>query len=165
MKTEEIFLAALDKQTLAERQAYLDTVCGDNPDLRAQVEGLLRSHDQAGSFLDAPLFDPPPTIDRPAASSVRQSSALDKIPLDFLAPSHHPDSLGRIGTYRVTGVIGRGGMGIVLRAFDEKLHRIVAIKVMAPQLAASPDARLRFVREAQAAAAVRHDNVVCIHTV
>ncbi len=62
-------------------------------------------------------------------------------------------------------VVGRGGMGIVLRAFDEKLHRVVAIKVLAPALAASGPARQRFVREARAAAAVTHDNVIAIHAV
>ena len=56
-------------------------------------------------------------------------------------------------------------MGIVLRAFDEKLHRVVAIKVLAPQLATSATARKRFVREAQAAAAVSHEHVVTIHAV
>ena len=62
-------------------------------------------------------------------------------------------------------VIGRGGMGIVLRAFDEKLHRVVAIKVMAAQLATNATARKRFIREAQAAAAVSHDHIVTIHAV
>ena len=54
---------------------------------------------------------------------------------------------------------------MVLRAFDEKLHRVVAIKVLAPQLASSGTARKRFAREAQAAAAVVHDHVVTIHAV
>src|SRR5574339_574395 len=56
-------------------------------------------------------------------------------------------------------------MGIVLRAFDERLHRIVAIKVMAAELATSAAARKRFIREAQAAAAVSHDHLVTIHAV
>src|SRR5204863_6268336 len=55
--------------------------------------------------------------------------------------------------------------GLVLKAFDDVLHRVVAVKVMAPALAADPDARKRFVREAQAAAAVTHDHVVTIHAV
>ena len=79
--------------------------------------------------------------------------------------SRKPGSLGRLGHYEIQEVIGRGGMGIVLRAFDEKLHRVVAIKVMAPQLATSATARRRFTREAQAAAAVTHDHIVTIHAV
>src|SRR5262249_3881457 len=63
------------------------------------------------------------------------------------------------------GVIGGGGMGVVLKAFDENLHRVVAVKVMAPQLAASATARQRFTREARAAAAVTHDHVVTLHAV
>ena len=62
-------------------------------------------------------------------------------------------------------VVGRGGMGIVLRAFDEKLHRVVAIKVLARELAGSAAARKRFMREARAAAAVGHEHVVAIHAV
>jgi WD40 repeat protein/serine/threonine protein kinase len=72
---------------------------------------------------------------------------------------------GRFGPYEVSGVIGRGGMGIVLKAFDPTLNRHVAIKVLAPQLASSAAARRRFDREARAAAAVNHDNVVMIHQV
>src|SRR5262249_53780279 len=85
--------------------------------------------------------------------------------LAFLVPSEKPDSLGRLGHYEVQEVIGRGGMGVVLRAFDEKLHRVVAIKVMAAQLATNATARKRFVREAQAQAAVSHDHIVTIHAV
>src|SRR6185295_2335114 len=85
--------------------------------------------------------------------------------LEFLSPSEKPDSLGRLGHYEILEVVGKGGMGIVLRAFDEKLHRVVAIKVMAAQLATNATARKRFTREAQAHAAVSHDHIVTIHAV
>ncbi len=62
-------------------------------------------------------------------------------------------------------MIGRGGMGVVLKAFDRSLHRIVAIKVLAPPVAAGGTARQRFIREARAAAAVSHDHVVAIYAV
>jgi serine/threonine-protein kinase len=84
--------------------------------------------------------------------------------LDFLQPTPRPDSLGRLGHYEVLEVVGKGGMGMVLRAFDEKLHRVVAIKVMAAELAASATARQRFIREARAAA-VTHEHIVTIHAV
>src|SRR5205085_4329957 len=58
-----------------------------------------------------------------------------------------------------------GGMGIVFKAFDQILHRVVAIKALAPGRALRPAARERFVREARAAAAVRHENVIDIHAV
>jgi serine/threonine protein kinase len=69
------------------------------------------------------------------------------------------------GHFRLIEEIGHGGMGIVLKAHDKKLKRDVAIKVLAPYLAADAEAVQRFVREAQSAAAVRHDNVVTIHAV
>ena len=65
MKAEDIFFAALDKNTPAGRKTYLDEACGDDAGLRAQVEGLLHSHQEAGSFLDIPLFESLPTVDQP----------------------------------------------------------------------------------------------------
>src|SRR5262249_48462580 len=67
--------------------------------------------------------------------------------------------------FEILDMIGRGGMGVVLRARDTRVERIVAIKVMAPELAASGTARQRFLREARTAAAVHHANVVAIHNV
>jgi serine/threonine protein kinase/HEAT repeat protein len=85
--------------------------------------------------------------------------------LPFLRPSSEPGHVGRLGPYEVQGVIGRGGMGVVLKAFDPALRRLVAIKVLAPQWATHDQARQRFQREARAAALIRHDNVVAIHDV
>ena len=85
--------------------------------------------------------------------------------LDFLEPSTDPTKLGRLGTYEIESVIGRGGMGIVLKAFDSALNRHVAIKVLAAELATSGAARRRFARESQAAAAIAHEHVVAIHAV
>ncbi len=85
--------------------------------------------------------------------------------LDSIGPTDDPESLGRIGGYEVIGVVGAGGMGVVLKAQDRSLDRIVAIKVMAPHLASSGSARKRFAREAKAAAAVLHPNVIAIHSV
>ncbi len=85
--------------------------------------------------------------------------------LDFLQPSDDPKSLGRLGQHEVLEVIGWGGMGVVLKAYDASLHRVVAVKVLASHLAHHAVARKRFIREAQAAAAVCHDNVVTIHAI
>ncbi len=85
--------------------------------------------------------------------------------ISLLAPSENPQMLGRFGGYEIAGVIGQGGMSVVLKGFDESLNRFVAIKVLAPQLAVRGSARNRFAREAKAAAAVVHDNVVAIHGV
>jgi tRNA A-37 threonylcarbamoyl transferase component Bud32 len=67
--------------------------------------------------------------------------------------------------YTIEGEIGRGGMGVVYRARDEKLKRPVAIKVLPPELAYRADIRARFMREAETAARVSHPNVVPIHSV
>jgi serine/threonine-protein kinase len=83
----------------------------------------------------------------------------------FLNPTDDPRMLGRVGNYEVAGIIGSGGNGVVLKGFDAGLSRNVAIKLLSPRLADSAAARRRFSREAQAAAAVMHDNVMAIHAV
>ena len=83
----------------------------------------------------------------------------------WLDPTDDPDMLGRFAGYEVVGVIGHGGMGIVMKGFERTLNRYVAIKVLAPRLASNGAARKRFEREARAAAAVIHDNVIAIHRV
>lgn len=83
----------------------------------------------------------------------------------IMAPTDDPRMLGRIGKYEAIGVIGRGGTGIVLKAFDPSLGRFVALKVLAPELSITGAARERFAREARAAAAVTHENVIPIHAV
>jgi serine/threonine-protein kinase len=85
--------------------------------------------------------------------------------LRLLGPTDDPNMLGRIGTYEIVGVIGRGGMGVVFKAFDPTLNRFVAIKMLLPHLAESGAARKRFAREGQAAAAVVDDHVLPIYSV
>jgi serine/threonine-protein kinase len=101
----------------------------------------------------------------PGTSPAAGPPAEGDVPLDFLAPSGTAGALGRLGPYEVTGVLGRGGFGVVLKAQDPALNRTVAIKVLAPPFAASAAARARFAREARAAAAVVHENVIAIHAV
>ncbi len=71
----------------------------------------------------------------------------------------------RLGHYEILEIIGRGGMGQVLRARDTKLNRDVAIKLPSEQVLSATQTRENFVREAQIAAAVRHENIVTIHSV
>jgi serine/threonine protein kinase len=85
-----------------------------------------------------------------------------------VSPPRPPASvswLGPLEDYEVTEVLGQGAMGQVLKAFDRALKRWVALKVLGPHVANDPVARLRFAREAQGAAAVRHENVITIHGV
>ncbi|MCA9184278.1 MAG: protein kinase [Pirellulaceae bacterium] len=95
----------------------------------------------------------------------RQTSVQIESVLGALAPTDDPHMLGRLGSYEISGVIGAGGMGVVLKGVDVALDRTVAVKVLAPHLASSGAARKRFAREAKAAAAVIHPNVIAIHGV
>src|SRR5262245_30879515 len=99
MKAEDIFLAAVEKKTPAERAAYLEEACGTDAALRAQVEGLLKNHDTAGSFLEPPLFKD--------ASTVDHVSVAEKI-----------GSL--IGPYKLLQCLGEGGFGVVYLAEQQE---------------------------------------------
>ena len=90
----------------------------------------------------------------------RPSGSREDRSLGVAARSDLP---ARIGRYRVTGLLGRGGMGVVYRADDPDLGRAVALKVLGPRFAADPDARVRFVREGRAAAGVKGDHVVAVY--
>jgi uncharacterized protein (TIGR03067 family) len=114
-----------------------------------------------------------PAVERIIAAAAGQPTAAEpntapKSPAaigDFLRPSERAGSLGRLDHYEIEEVVGQGGFGVVFRAFDTKLHRIVAIKALSPELAASATARKRFIREAQAAAVIKNDHVIAIHGV
>src|SRR5262249_39032557 len=84
---------------------------------------------------------------------------------DLLGPPQADDELGRLGKYRILKVLGHGGMGVVYQAEDPELKRMVAIKAMLPGQAASANAGQRFLREAQAMAAIKHDHIVTIYQV
>ncbi|MEI8382310.1 MAG: SUMF1/EgtB/PvdO family nonheme iron enzyme [Planctomycetota bacterium] len=154
---KSLFLQAIELPSQEERSAFLDLACAGQPELRGRVENLLQSADTPDSLLDQPAIE----ID---ATQIVVPDPM-AVSLDFLQPPQRPESFGAIGGYDVLEVVGRGGMGIVLRAIDAKLNRVVAIKVLVPELAGNPQARRRFLREAQAAAAVCHDHVVTIHGV
>jgi serine/threonine protein kinase len=160
---EEIFLASVQKDP-AGRQAFLEETCADSQ-LRTRVEALLKAHDSAGSFLEGPAVQSAPLAGAqdPPAHGSDPTAARES--LDFLDRCDTPGRLGLLAHYEILDILGCGGMGIVLRGLDVKLNRVVAIKVLAPQLAANATARRRFLREAQAAAAVSHEHVVAIYAV
>lgn len=123
-----------------------------------ELLGDTRWHQQTGS--EAFVRDP----NELQATRIAETRHLRTV-LDSLAPTDDPQMLGRVDGYEIGGVIGCGGMGAVLKGYDRSLNRVVAIKMMAPHLASSGAARSRFSREAQAAAAITHDNVVDIYGV
>ncbi|MFO0868565.1 MAG: protein kinase [Pirellulales bacterium] len=107
--------------------------------------------------------DPPPVPGE--AEGATGGEVSPDLPPGFLTPPRAPGQLGCLDVYEVYEEVGRGAMGVVLRAFDPQLHRVVAIKVLSPHLASYPLARQRFVREGHATAAVCHEHVVAIHAI
>jgi serine/threonine protein kinase len=138
MKAEEIFLAAVEKSSPSDRAVYLDQVCGDDADLRDWVEGLLRAHEQGGSFLEGALFEPRPTF-------------------VHVSLIEGPGTV--IGPYRLMEQIGEGGMGVVYVAVQTvPVRRKVALKIIKPGMD-TKQVIARFEAERQALAMMDHPNI------
>lgn len=166
-RMQDVFLAASQIQSPADRATFLNDACDGDTELQSRIEALLRAHDQPDSMLDQPVIA---ALDLGEAGICEIDLDVERSPdaaasLQFLDPPTRPDSLGRISHYEMLQVLGRGGFGIVFRAFDDVLHRVVAVKVLLPTLALSAPARMRFLREARSSAQVRHENVVQVYEV
>lgn len=141
-----------------EREAAADEIW-------LQTRSLLSADDLDGALsLTSDSSDP---VELPYAETQApcDASMLAREIKGWMDPTDDPHSMGRFAGYEIVGVIGHGGMGIVLKGFETALNRFVAIKAMAPRLASSKAARTRFAREAQAAAAVIHENIIAIYRV
>jgi tetratricopeptide (TPR) repeat protein len=150
--------------------------------LRAHVAACPRCQALLDTMTDAPDLSrwassartPPPGTDPADEPELREvvgrllteepTLADAPSPMPFLGPPRREGDLGTLDGYSVRAELGRGGMGIVLLAVDEALRRPVALKVLRPELA-DERSRARFVREARAAAGVRHDHVVGVYAV
>ncbi|MFO1094170.1 MAG: serine/threonine-protein kinase [Planctomycetaceae bacterium] len=99
------------------------------------------------------------------ATDIRSDINLEELARPLLGPSSSAGDLGSFESYRVLGVLGAGGMGVVFEAEDLRLGRRVAVKAMQPSLLGRAEHKLRFLREARAAASIDHDNIVPIHHV
>lgn len=163
MDEESIFLRAVEIENPDAQVSFLDEACGDDRLLRASVDSLLAHHKAAGHFLEAPPAELQHTF-APCDADTVECGSIDGL-LQLLAPCDKPGCIGQLGPYEVIEVIGRGGMGVVLRARDTKLNRDVAIKALLAAGSPGPRAVKRFLREAQASAAVKHDHVVTIHAI
>ncbi|HMF59758.1 MAG TPA: protein kinase, partial [Vicinamibacterales bacterium] len=130
-----------------DRRRYLAEACRGAPDVREEVDSLLRAHDAAGAFLEP----------AGASSSDEESAAPDR------GPALEPGT--RLGCFEVISTLGAGGMGEVYRARDTRLDRRVAIKVLLPHLAADPVYRERFEREARAISRLSHPHICVLHDV
>jgi dipeptidyl aminopeptidase/acylaminoacyl peptidase len=150
-----------------------DTASGGSELLRAAVHVRERPPAQSAYWQALKRVEGatpvPGWAESPAATRLEtpppEPGTSGEIALDFLEPSDNPEFLGKLDHFSVVRVIGKGGMGTVLEALDRCLQRRVAIKVLNPEFAANDTAKERFWREAKAAAAVTHENVVAIHQV
>lgn len=151
--TEAEFLTHLERCETCRRE--LEALAA-NPKWWKEAKKLLAPSPAGSPATAGPQGDP---TDLPDSETAQGSWRA------FLQPTDAPGSIGRLDRYDVVGLLGRGGMGVVLKAMDAELDRYVAIKVLSPELASDPDARRRFTREARAAAAVVHPHVMPIHAV
>jgi serine/threonine protein kinase len=99
----------------------------------------------------------------PLSGAEWSTSSIGAEHLTFLRPPLQSDELGRLGDFRVLQLVGQGGMGIVFRAEDTRLRRVVALKVMQPRFAREAKIQQRFLREARAMAALKSDHVVTVY--
>jgi hypothetical protein len=115
---------------------------------------------------DPALFDTIAYLEStPLSGASGPTSRIGAEPYFFLKPPLQGDELGRLADFRVLQLLGQGGMGIVFRAEDTRLGRVVALKVVQPRFAFDTRARLRFMREARAMAALKSDHVVTVYEV
>jgi eukaryotic-like serine/threonine-protein kinase len=139
----DVFNAAVE-QPPDERAAFLERSCDGDEALRRKIELLLKYHDRSDDFMKSPAFEAAPEL------------LVDD-----------PETLiGRLlGCYRVEAVAGVGGMGVVYLAYDQRLGRKVALKLL-PQSLVTKEAKLRRLnREARTASALNHPNIVTVHEI
>ncbi|MCM3869606.1 MAG: serine/threonine protein kinase [Pyrinomonadaceae bacterium] len=137
---DRIFKSAVER-TPAERSAFLNEVC-DNDEIRFEVESLISAHERTGEFLDSPACQP-----------------------EHLRPAHDPLVLPgqMIHHYQILGTLGAGSMGQVYLAFDLRLGRRLALKLLPSSFTHDAERVGRFEREAQIALTLNHPNVITIY--
>ena len=142
---KSLFSAALDVSP-EQRNTFLREACASNEGLLADAQSLLRAHDHADGYFES------------LAQKIFQEES-DNVP-DLLI-----EQGGVIAQYQVLEKLGSGGMGVVYKAFDTRLERLVALKFLPPSLAQDAAAKTQLTNEAKAASALNHPNIATIHEI
>ena len=157
-RLQELFLAAVDIGDPHERVTYLRGQCGDDSVLLREVESLVAADRADDSFLDRPTW--PKTIPPVLAAHLDTPPGCPEV-----ARTDSGTHLPVIPGYEVLDVLGRGGMGVVYKARQTALKRLVALKMVLGGAHAGPDQLARFRTEAEAVARLQHPNIVQIHEI
>lgn len=167
-RVEDLYHSALSREPPA-RRAFLAEECGSDEELLREVDGLLAHDDSNAGFLESPALE---RVAKALAARPKFDFVMDTptglgfgdTPGGGLTPE--PLAPGQVvRNFRIVRKIGAGGMGHVYLAEDKKLGRSVALKVLSAAAAPDPQARNRFLREARAASALNHPNIVTVHAV
>lgn len=141
-QVDDLFQTCLELEG-EPRTAFLDAACADDTRLRDEVQALLASDAERWNFIESPALE-------------LAAPLLANDPPQFASGEH-------IAHYQIVELIGRGGMGEVYLARDEILNRPIALKFLPAEATADKDRLRRFQREAQAASALNHPNILTIH--
>ncbi len=153
---KSIFLSALEHEQPDDRDAYVREACGDDPQLRAAVEGLLAAHERADNPLDhAPEAVSPIRLRLEIAEGIRPETTAER----FASPGPERPPGTIVGPYKLLELIGEGGFGLVYVAEQQQpVRRRVALKLIKPGMD-SREVTARFEAERQALAMMNHPNI------